>query len=290
MSPVSPYGPSRRRSQSSPRAGHATRRNLLLGAGGLAVVGAGATLAPRPGPPVDLNRFTLAFEDDFRSLDVTPHGPGSKWIAHTPWNGDFGDAQFVDPQPGFPFTATPDGLTITARKGADGRWQGGLLASVDANGNGFSQQYGYFEMRAKLPDAPGVWPAFWLDSFVPKGSTDASIEIDGLEYYGQFPGAYQATVHIWPQDHTTPSQVRETISVRPHSLGDAFHAYGVSVDKNWIIIYLDRQEKWRAPTPPEHKHKLMILLDLTLGGGWPIDATPSPCVMQVDYVRAYAWK
>jgi hypothetical protein len=106
---------------------HPTRRALLLGAGGVAVVGAGATLAPRPGPPVDLDRFTLVFEDDFRALDVTARGPGSKWIAHTPWNGDFGDASFTDPQPDFPFAATPGGLTITARKGADSRWQSGLL-------------------------------------------------------------------------------------------------------------------------------------------------------------------
>ena len=30
-------------------------------------------------------------------------GPGTRWIAHTPWHGDFGDAAFSDPLPGFPF-------------------------------------------------------------------------------------------------------------------------------------------------------------------------------------------
>lgn len=265
-----------------------TRRILLLTAGGLAVLGTGAALARRA--PLDLDRFTLVFEDDFRTLDVTARGPGSRWIAHTPWNGDFGDAQFVDPQPGFPFTATPAGLKIEARKGPDGHWQSGLLASVDPDGNGFAQQYGYFEMRARLPDAPGVWPAFWLDSFIPKGSDDPSIEIDVLEYYGQFPGAFQSSVHVWPHDRSQAHVVTQTLHVQPHSLSGAFHTYGVSVDKDWIIVYLDRQEKWRTPTPPEHRHKLMILLNLALGGGWPIDETPSPSVFEVDYVRAYAWK
>ncbi len=267
-----------------------TRRTLLLTAGGLAVLGTGVALARRAPVPLDLGRLTLVFEDNFRTLDVTARGPGSKWIAHTPWNGDFGDAPFTDPQPGFPFMATPTGLKITARKGADGRWQSGLLASVDPDGRGFAQQYGYFEMRAKLPDADGVWPAFWLDSFVPKESNDPSIEIDALEYYGRFPGAFQSSVHVWPHDHSQAHVVTETIHVEPHSLCDAFHTYGVSIDKDWIVIYLDREEKWRTPTPAAHRHKLMILLNLALGGGWPIDDTPSPSVFEVDYVRAYAWK
>jgi hypothetical protein len=32
------------------------------------------------------------------------------------------------------------------------------------------------------------------------------------------------------------------------------------------------------------------MVDLALGGGWPIDKTPDPSVMQVDYVRAYVRK
>ncbi len=280
----------RGRSRPKAKLGGQTRRTLLLAAGGLAAIGAGAAVARRPGPPLDLGRFTLVFEDTFRTLDVTARGPGSKWIAHTPWNGDFGDAAFADPQPGFPFVATSNGLTIEARKGADGHWRSGLLASVDPDGHGFTQTYGYFEMRAKLPDAPGVWPAFWLDSFIPKGSRDPSIEIDVLEYYGKFPDGIQSSVHIWPHDGTQPHVATQTLHVPAHSLSDSFHTYGASVSKDWIIVYLDGQEQWRTPTPAEHKHGLMILLNLALGGGWPIDQTPSPSVLHVDYVRAYAWK
>jgi len=32
----------------------------------------------------------------------------------------------------------------------------------------------------------------------------------------------------------------------------------------------------------------MLLVNLALGSGWPIDKTPNPSYMYVDYVRAYA--
>ena len=44
----------------------------------------------------------------------------------------------------------------------------------------------------------------------------------------------------------------------------------------------------RRPTPPEHRHPMFILVNLALGGGWPIDKTPDPSYMYVDYIRAYA--
>jgi len=58
--------------------------------------------ADNQGATIDLSQYHETFSEDFRGhLDVTPWGP-SKWIAHTPWHGDFGDARFADPQTGFP--------------------------------------------------------------------------------------------------------------------------------------------------------------------------------------------
>ncbi len=38
----------------------------------------------------------------------------------------------------------------------------------------------------------------------------------------------------------------------------------------------------------EIKIPLYIPVDLALGGGWPIDKTPNPSYMYVDYIRAYS--
>lgn len=244
--------------------------------------------AEPPHPSIDLGLYRLTFDESFDTLDVSARGPGSRWIAHTPWGGDFGDARFVDPRPGFPFTVDNGILRIEARRNENGQWESGLLASVDPDGTGFSQQYGYFEMRAKLPAGLGLWPAFWLDSFIPKDVPDPSIEIDVIEHYSQFPKAYESIVTVWPKDpKVTKTSVRKVHTVPEGILSAGFHTYGVSVDPEWTVFYFDRAEIWRVKTPTEHKHKLMILVNLAMGAGWPITDTPNPSYMYVDYVRAF---
>ncbi|MGI4746180.1 MAG: glycoside hydrolase family 16 protein [Janthinobacterium lividum] len=233
--------------------------------------------------------MNLVFDEDFVALSVSAHGPGTRWTTHTPWGGDFGDGKFVDPEPGFPFTVAEGIGRIELRKFPNGEWQSGLLSSEDPKRNGFTLQYGYFEIRAKLPAGAGVWPSFWLDSMVPAGSSDPSIEIDVFEQYGAFPTHFNSTVTVWGKAVHKANRSATTISTVPAgSMTTGFHTYGVDVDPKWIVFYLDRVEFWRTPTPPEHKHGLMLLADLGLGSGWPIDKTPSPSYMYIDYIRAWA--
>ena len=249
---------------------------------------------------LDMSKLQLTLSEDFDSLSVSPWGPNTSWIAHTPWNGDFGDAQFADPRIGvFPFTTDGGILRIEAKKNNDGKWESGLLASVDPNGRGFSQRYGYFEMRAKLPGGPGVWPAFWIGSVNDKNAP-ASVEIDALEYYGHFPSAYQigVIVHRNPPDpgeppgYVAPDGSRwftrpQAVQVPPNSLTDDYNTYGVKVDPQWIVFYLNRHEVYRARTPKEHQRPLQVILNLALGSGFPTDQTPNPSFMYVDYVHVY---
>jgi beta-glucanase (GH16 family) len=240
---------------------------------------------------LDLSKFKLVFSDDFKHLDVSPYGPGTVWKAHTPWYGDFGDAKFADPSPGFPFDVANGVFRIEMRKTPDGKWESGLLATKDPYGGGFQLRYGYFELRAKLPAGPGVWPAFWLGSESPKGSLDPGLEVDVFEAYGKFPAAYNSTVTVWPKiDKAHRTSSWKQIKVPPGSLSAAFHSYGVAVMPDWITFYLDGAETWRVKTPEEHKLGLGILIDLGLGAGWPIDHAPNPSYLEIQYVRAYAPK
>ncbi len=60
------------------------------------------------------------------------------------------------------------------------------------------------------------------------------------------------------------------------------------VDEKDIPISYDGVELWRQKTLLEAKVPLHMMVDLAMGGGWPIDKAVSPSTLYVDYVRAYA--
>lgn len=141
-------------------------------------------------------------------------------------------------------------------------------------------------MRAKLPKGPGVWPAFWLLG-VPKlkDKSVTQIEIDVVEQYGAHPNALHTTVHLWgPGGKHTADGKQFSVT----GMTDDFHRYGVLVNADHIVFYFDGVELRRIKTPEEAKVPLYLLVDLALGSGWPIDKTPNPSYLEVDYVRAYA--
>ncbi|MCJ8145219.1 glycoside hydrolase family 16 protein [Ancylobacter sp. A5.8] len=236
-------------------------------------------------------RMELAFADEFDDLSIAPRELGSaRWIAHTPWGGDFGDAVFSDPGPGSPFTVRDGILAITASKDADGTWRSGLLASADSTGRGFGLRYGYFEARSKLPTGPGTWPAFWLNAIPDDTAADATMEVDILEYYGHARASYQAAYHLWSADPSREGGGLTTFAVPNGSLEADFHTYGAKVTPDHITFYLDRQPMWQVPTPASHRNRLMLLVNLALGSGFSISDTPNPTTMLVDYIRAYSFR
>jgi Glycosyl hydrolases family 16 len=220
------------------------------------------------------------------SISSVRIGP-ARWTAHTPWNGDFGDARFGEPIPGGPFSIKGGILSITASKDREGRWTSGLIAAADATGAGTGTRYGYFEARMKMPPGPGTWPAFWLAALKPVANSDRNVEIDVIEYYGKFTDAYQAVVHVWYKDAAKNRGQNKAIDVPNNSLVEDFHTFGVDVSPQAIVFFRDGKPVWSQPTPPELDGPLYPLVNLALGSGWPIDQTPNPSTLLVDYVHVY---
>jgi beta-glucanase (GH16 family) len=242
--------------------------------------------APATAPTLDLSQYEMTFAEDFDGLSVSAWGDGkSRWISHTPWAGDFGDAAFADPEPGFPFNAENGVLRIEASKNPDGKWRSGLLSALDPKDRGFCQKYGYFEARMKLPPGKGVWPSFWL---IGRDKSKGSPEIDVVEYYGHDDGHYISSWHVWKSQLKQPDEGDgKTVDVPSGSLSARFHTYGVDISERAVTFYLDRRQTWSVQTPPTYETCFYPLVNLALGSGWPIDQTPNPSFLWVDYVHVY---
>lgn len=140
----------------------------------------------------------------------------------------------------------------------------------------------------RMPLGSGTWPAFWLMSLQPANRLP-KIEIDVIEYYGHMTDRYFATGHVWRRDDDAQASTHEgkTIRVTAGLLADEFHRYGVRIDPRHIAYFLDGEEVWRQDTPVELDTPLYPIINLALGSGYPIDETPDPSRLEVDYIRIY---
>ena len=143
----------------------------------------------------------------------------------------------------------------------------------------FSQTYGYFEVRARLPAGRGLWSAFWMlpedDSWPP--------EIDVMEVLGHEPSTAYTTVHS--RAGAGPAGKNRVFDP------DGFHRYGALWLPDRIEFYLDGRKVFAGPTPPDAHRPMHMLINLAVGGYWPgspDSSTRFPARMTVDYVRAWA--
>jgi hypothetical protein len=232
--------------------------------------------------------YVLVFDQEFKTpLSISNYGPGTTWIAHTPYGGDFGYAWFgIGPQISEDPVNNNGNLILKAWWDvARNHWHSGFVSSVDTNGNGFSQELGYWEARLKWPGGLGTWPAFWLDGVNGIGPHTTNVaEIDIFEGYGSTPTSAHQNIHVW-----SPSGSQLSASGHIQAWGNLTsinHIFGCLVNKDYIHFYLDGYEIWNIPTPPEATLPLYCMLDLALYSATA--GTPNPSYMYIDYVRCYA--
>lgn len=258
----------------------------------------------RKGRAVDLSQYRRTFHDDFKTMNIVKEdsapGPGAVWFS--PGHGDFRTSSPL--RKDGPFTLVEDGLRMRVDK-AGNRWRGACMATVNTRGEGFAQQYGYFEATIRYDYAgpkKGIWGAFWAksqkDYFT--GGTTTRTEIDFNEFYGD--DGYHATVHLWAAARPQPGEtvLKHIFSsgmkgkLAPGHFKDlkeggvvrGFHAYGGEVTPEWVIICFDRKELGRFPTMPEWKTPLYLLLDVIVNK-IEEDKAVFPMDMTVRNVSAY---
>lgn len=148
----------------------------------------------------------------------------------------------------------------------------------------FSFQYGFVEVRAKIPSGKGLWPALWL---LPDKLTSRP-EIDIMEILGDTPEKLRMHFHFHDAQGKEES-AGETLTLT--DLSRDWHIYGLLWQNDKIVWYLDGKEKWRF-SESEHvpKEPLYLLANLAVGGEWPgapDHETSFPADFLIDYVRIW---
>jgi beta-glucanase (GH16 family) len=169
--------------------------------------------------------------------------------------------------------ATPSNLSSAV--------QGSLYTSGMLNTyHSFSQTYGLFEAKMKLPAGQGLWPAFWLLN----ENGQWPPEIDVMENLGNNTNTAYTTVHS-----STLTNGYEALA-DPVNNTTAWHTYAVDWEPDYTTFYIDGKLVDKVATPSDMNSPMYMILNLAVGGYWPGDAnssTPLPANMQVAWVKAY---
>lgn len=186
-------------------------------------------------------------------------------------------------------------LIITARQE---QYQGSAFTSARIKTqNLFSQKYGRFEARVKLPLGKGLWPAFWMlgSNFNEVGWPQCG-EIDIMEYLGNKPTEVFGTIH--GPGFAGAESISKFYSLPTGRFDTDFHVFGVEWTENHINWYVDDvlySQKTRKQVEEEggqwvFNNDFFMILNIAVGGnlpGSPDTNTMFPQRMLVDYVRVY---
>jgi beta-glucanase (GH16 family) len=100
--------------------------------------------------------------------------------------------------------------------------------------------YGRMEIRAKLPDGRGMWPAIWmLPTDWAYGNWPSSGEIDIMENVGFDPYVIVASAHTETYNHMIGTQKNNKITIADCYTN--FHVYALEWEPNEYRVYIDDQ-------------------------------------------------
>ncbi len=237
---------------------------------------------------IDLTGYHLSFDDEFNGFDW--NGPGHPGVWNTTYA--YGERKLNDElqyyaDPTFaqdPFSVQNGALVISATPSADpsATWGQNYVSGLITTNGTFSQRYGYFEMRAKLPSGQGLWPAFWM---LPVQHVWPP-ELDVLEAFG----SETQQIHWGALTASSLGNAGNWVGV-PADVTNGYHRYGVAWTAATLTYYFDGQAVASTTTPSDMNQPMYLLANLAVGGHWPgnpFPSTPFPAQLSIDYIRAYS--
>jgi beta-glucanase (GH16 family) len=265
----------------------------------LALAACGGSSGARTMASVNPPQWQLVWSDEFNGANGSSPDPAN-------WTYDIGGGGWGNDELES-YTNRPvnvhvqDGnLVITALEenyiGPDGITCPYTSARIKTQGL-FSQAFGKFEARIRVPYGQGMWPAFWmLGSNFGQVPWPTSGEMDIMENIGNEPSTIHGTVHGpgYSGDQGITGSFTLPNGAR---FADDFHIFSLEWEPTQIRFYVDgtlyktvSPSDLPAGAPWVFDHPFFIILNVAVGGDWPGNpdsTTIFPQTMLVDYLRVY---
>jgi beta-glucanase (GH16 family) len=158
-----------------------------------------------------------------------------------------------------------------------------------------SWQYGRIEVRAKIPNGLGIWPAIWMMGINrERVHWPACGEIDIMEFVGHDSTHIFGSIHFAGGGNNDHGSSHDKIEViKPYN---DFHIYSLEWDSSRLKIFFDNTLYHSFPVDSAtfnnenaFRKPFYLLVNLALGGAWggPINDAILPRRFLIDYVRVY---
>ncbi len=286
-------------------------------------------------PGVNRSGYDLVFSDEFNGSTLNP----SRWNSQLRWDGDYNGERYeyrvINNEKQFyvniysedqqhlstvvpeynPFQFNGNRLAIRAVRSplktgnannsfgplremvSQQHFLSGAISTFDK----FSQRYGYFEARIKIPSHTGTFPAFWLHH--QDRNSPRKTEIDIMENLGHAPQYIYNSFHAGGT-HFKP-QPQGQIFTGVHYDED-YHVYAVEWEPGRITWFIDGEQVSKLDTVKVNYERLYLIINLAMGGNWTDSPTNAGGLgrhypneqdlgpenfhnpaLEIDYVRAY---
>ncbi|WP_299716139.1 glycoside hydrolase family 16 protein [uncultured Tenacibaculum sp.] len=158
----------------------------------------------------------------------------------------------------------------------------------------FEFTYGTIEVKAKLPQGHGLWPAIWmLGHDIDKNTWPACGEIDIMEYVGKEPHTIYTSLH----NSSSYGNTINSKKTRKKNIEEGFHIYKTEWSKDAIVFYIDGEKVYTySPNEKDEKNwpydkPFYLILNLAIGGnfgGPEVDDNIFPQEFIIDYIKVYS--
>ena len=252
------------------------------------------------GEKLDMEKFTITFEDEFEGE-----------LDRDVWSGHYQYGHTSEARKGSYWNQylayTENGnLIIPVRYFADGyggKGAGWYTAGIDTDTdskNSFSQKYGYFECRCILPKGADIWSAFWLMNdgvYNEDGNGMDGTEIDIFESdkYGDFiENCVTSNLHF-----DSYNEAHQRLGAKAFLTGnnpyEEYNTYGLEWNENEYIFYINGVETFRTDFGGVSRNEEYVILSVEMRGenGIPSERENTPgeeAQFIVDYVKVYQYK